>query len=144
MFSAIQFFDPIADARTNPPTPIWPLTESEAKSLGKATNDYLKSIPPGQRSAARDFLQKNLPLVMLTVSIGMAAQPRLQASIEHKKVVRDQRSMAAQGQVPGRPYPRSGNGRAASPSPDVSAEYSENGSPGGNAYQNPLADAFSN
>jgi hypothetical protein len=95
IFRAIQFLDPIADARTTPPTEIWPL-EDDGKALGKATADYLKSIPQTQRSLAQAFLEKNLPLVMLTVSVGLAVQPRMQASIEHKKVKAHERSMAAQ------------------------------------------------
>ena len=89
MFNLLQMLDPVADefehAGNAVSVPVWPLTGDEAQQLGNATALYLESIPNGQKSKLKEFLEKHMPLIMLTGTIATVAGPRAHFSFEQKR-----------------------------------------------------------
>lgn len=89
MFNLLQMLDPVADEFEHNgqkhEAAVWPLTSEEASQLGNATALYLESVPAGQKSKLKDFLEKNMPIIMLTGTIATVAGPRAHFSFEQKR-----------------------------------------------------------
>jgi hypothetical protein len=79
LFAVVQMLDPVY---AGPNRPIWPITDEEAKMLATSTSDYLKTLPKNKKGTLQKFIDKHMPLIAFTATIGIVVKPRIDFSWE--------------------------------------------------------------
>lgn len=85
IFNVLQWADPVY---TPDQVAIWPISKNESTQLGASTEACLNTLPTTSKKKLEKWLNKNLPLVMLTVTVASVAGPRAKYSLDTKKVQR--------------------------------------------------------
>jgi hypothetical protein len=104
LFNVLQFIDPVYDEfehnGNTVQAPVWTIDDEESKKLGDATALYIESIPANKRSALKEFIEKHMPLIVLSGTILEVAGPRAQFSFEKKRnAIRAKMEAANNGKI---------------------------------------------
>jgi hypothetical protein len=76
LFGLVQALDPVHVQGG----PVWRINDDEAEMLGKATVDYLKTLPKNKKGALQKLIEKHMPLMAFTGALFIVIQPRASAS----------------------------------------------------------------
>lgn len=98
--ATLQYFDPVNDDQGRP---IYELKEEELELLGSQTENLMRTMPKSKKTSVHKFLERNMPTIMFSYTVGMVFAPRIVYSMEsHKR--------ARQGKPPPRTATRADQG----------------------------------